>query len=574
MHISLYRKYRPRFFSEVVGQSAAVGLLRSSFLGGRMGHAYLFSGPRGCGKTTVARLLAKVVNCTVPAEGEPCGVCESCRAVASGEHLDVMEIDGASNRGIDQIRELKSHVSLAPFMSGRKVYILDEVHMLTAEAFNALLKTLEEPPASALFIFATTEPHKVPVTIRSRCQHIPFHRISTEDIAGQLQAVAGAEGFAADEAALWEIARSADGALRDALSLAEQAVALGGGALTADAVRNLSGGGGRAELEEWVPLLRTDPAEASGRLKALLERGVSPERFLDTLFTLLRDMWVFSLWDERSFAGVSLSESETAFLRREVPHWTADILRDATSAVASLFQRARWGLRIDVFSGLLMFELVSILTGEARPTGGAAKAQNPPSRPPSPPTQTAQTIKPAPPARPIAAREPAAPRPPADIPAAPVAEQAPEPAIPPAPSVSVDDSEPVPPADLPDLVKGLWANDLSLCAALIDVGISVAEGALVFDCSGASRNARMILESPRAKHLIASLLGVGADEESLSPPEAAVRERKKPERPAGANPTQLDGDMSIEQLSAYLGADLLMARTLAGDESEETEESE
>lgn len=524
-----------------------------------MGHAYLFSGPRGCGKTTVARLLAKVVNCTAPNEGEPCGVCESCRAVASGEHLDVMEIDGASNRGIDQIRELKSHVSLAPFMSGRKVYILDEVHMLTAEAFNALLKTLEEPPASALFIFATTEPHKVPVTIRSRCQHIPFHRISTEDIAGQLGVVAGAEGFAADEAALWEIARSADGALRDALSLAEQAVALGGGALTSDAVKNLSGGGGRGELEEWIPLLRTDPAEASGRLKELLARGVSPERFLDSLFTLLRDMWVFSLWGERSFAGISLSESETTFLRREVPHWSADILRSATSAVASLFQRVRWGLRIDVFSGLLMFELISILTGEARPHGSAA-------RPPSPPAQTAQPIKPAPAAPPAAEREPAAPRPPADIftapaaPAAPDAERAPEPFA--------------PPADLPELIKGLWANDLSLCAALLDVTISVVDGAPVFDCSRASKNARMMLESLRAKHLIASLLGVAAGDDAIPPAEAAVLERKKPERPGGANPTRPDGEMSIEQLSAYLGADLLMTRTIMGEENDETEESE
>ena len=535
-----------------------------------MGHAYLFSGPRGCGKTTVARLLAKVVNCTAPTDGEPCGTCESCRAVASGEHLDVMEIDGASNRGIDQIRELKSHVALAPFMSGRKVYILDEVHMLTAEAFNALLKTLEEPPASALFIFATTEPHKVPVTIRSRCQHIPFHRISTEDIARQLQAVADAEGFAADGAALWEIARSADGALRDALSLAEQAVALGDGALTSDAVRNLSGGGGRAELEEWIPLLRTDPAEASGRLKELLERGVSPERFLDALFTLLRDMWVFSLWGERSFAGVSLSESETAFLQREVPHWSSDVLRNATSSVASLFQRARWGLRVDVFSGLLMFELISILTGETRPTGGAV-------RPPSPPAQTTRLIKPVSPAPPIAEQEPVVPRPPADIPTMPDAEQAPEPFVPPATPASAGDSELVLPVDLPNLIKGLWADDLSLCAALIDVEISVTEGgALVFDCSRASRNAQMMLESPRARHLIASLLGAGAGEGDfppLAPPEAALRERKKPERPAGANPARPDGEMSIEQLSSYLGADLLMARTLTDDEAGDPDEA-
>ncbi len=195
MYVSLYRKYRPQTFSEVVGQDAATNLLRASFLDGRLGHAYLFSGPRGCGKTTAARLLAKIVNCENPTPaGEPCCVCRSCIAVVGGDHMDVMEIDGASNRGIDQIRELKSHVGLASFMGRSKVYILDEVHMLTMEAFNALLKTLEEPPSSVLFIFATTEPHKVPVTIRSRCQHIPFHRIGAEDMVAHLKHIAVLEG--------------------------------------------------------------------------------------------------------------------------------------------------------------------------------------------------------------------------------------------------------------------------------------------------------------------------------------------------------------------------------------------
>ncbi|MDR3353933.1 MAG: DNA polymerase III subunit gamma/tau, partial [Synergistaceae bacterium] len=170
MHVSLYRKYRPVRFKDVVGQDAAVSMLRMSCAEKRLGHAYMFSGPRGCGKTTAARILAKAVNCkNLSGDGEPCCECESCLAIAAGDHLDVMEIDAASNRGIDQIRELKAHVGLAPFTGGVKLYILDEVHMLTMEAFNALLKTLEEPPRSVMFVFATTEPNKVPVTIRSRC---------------------------------------------------------------------------------------------------------------------------------------------------------------------------------------------------------------------------------------------------------------------------------------------------------------------------------------------------------------------------------------------------------------------
>ncbi|MDR3281032.1 MAG: DNA polymerase III subunit gamma/tau, partial [Synergistaceae bacterium] len=360
MHVSLYRRYRPRLFGEVVGQDAANALLRSSFLEQRLSHAYLFSGPRGCGKTTAARLLAKVVNCQAPTpEGEPCCVCDSCRAVASGEHMDVMEIDGASNRGIDQIRELKSHVGLASFMGGMKVYILDEVHMLTMEAFNALLKTLEEPPSSVMFIFATTEPHKVPVTIRSRCQHIPFHRISTERIVSRLCDIARAEAIAAEDSALWEIARNADGALRDAISLFEQAVALGHGGLGMDSVRALFGGGARAEMERWIVEVREHPDDASASLKSALDLGVSPERFLDGLFPLLRDMWAFSLWGEKSFAGASLSEEEKDFIESEAPQWDSSSLRRCAMACASLFPRARFGLKNDVFSGLLLFELLA-----------------------------------------------------------------------------------------------------------------------------------------------------------------------------------------------------------------------
>ena len=175
-----------------------------------MGHAYLFSGPRGCGKTTVARILAKALNCLSPESGEPCCGCRSCQAIAGGESLDVVEIDGASNNSVDEIRELKTHVALAPFSSKYKVYIIDEVHMLSMAAFNALLKTLEEPPSYVVFVLATTEPHKVPVTIRSRCQHIPFHSIGTRRIFDRLRQIVEWEGADAQPEALWEVASVLD----------------------------------------------------------------------------------------------------------------------------------------------------------------------------------------------------------------------------------------------------------------------------------------------------------------------------------------------------------------------------
>lgn len=233
MYISLYRKYRPQTFSDMVGQSAAVSVLQESLKENKLGHAYLFSGPRGCGKTSAARLVAKSLNCqNLSSDYEPCGECSSCIGIALCEHLDVIEIDGASNRGIGEIRDLKSHVNLKPLSAPYKVYIIDEVHMLTEPAFNALLKTLEEPPANVIFLLATTEPHKVPVTIRSRCQHIPFHRISIADMISRIKYVCEKENIIFEDEAVWELARQADGALRDSLSLTEQAVALGRGNLT------------------------------------------------------------------------------------------------------------------------------------------------------------------------------------------------------------------------------------------------------------------------------------------------------------------------------------------------------
>ena len=247
MSVSLYRKYRPQNFAGIIGQPAAVSVLTNSIAKGKVGHAYLFSGSRGCGKTSAARIFAKSLNCSDRQGFEPCGKCSNCTQITAGDSLDVIEIDGASNNGVDSIRGLKENVALSPFNSRYKIYIIDEVHMLSQGAFNALLKTLEEPPEHVIFIMATTEPHKVPVTIRSRCQHIPFHSITPDDIYSRLEYVCKNENITAEPEALREISRQADGALRDALSLLEQAAASGD--VTLKNTEAIFGAGSRPSFE-------------------------------------------------------------------------------------------------------------------------------------------------------------------------------------------------------------------------------------------------------------------------------------------------------------------------------------
>lgn len=249
---TLYRKYRPIQFSQIVGQEHIKRLLKNALEKRMISHAYIFAGPRGTGKTTTARLLAKSLNCEKNQYSEPCNECASCKAIDNGSHLDVIELDAASNRGIDEIRKIRDGVNFSPAMGKYKVYIIDEVHMLTREAFNALLKTLEEPPEHVVFVLATTNPEKIPPTIMSRCQVLEFKNIPTEEIVSRLREISTIEGFDISDAALIKIAKKASGGLRDALSILEQVIRYTGGEVTAQAVDEALGLVSEEVVDEFV----------------------------------------------------------------------------------------------------------------------------------------------------------------------------------------------------------------------------------------------------------------------------------------------------------------------------------
>ena len=354
MSVSLYRKYRPQDFKSVYGQTAAVKIILNSISKSKIGHAYLFSGSRGCGKTSVARIFAKALNCLNPQNFEPCCKCKNCLDITSGNSLDVIEIDGASNNGVDEIRELKTHVTLAPFNSRYKIYIIDEVHMLSAAAFNALLKTLEEPPAYVVFILATTEPHKVPVTIRSRCQHIPFHSISPEDIFKRLNEVCKLENVKAENAALWEIARQADGALRDALSLLEQVIAAGD--VNLKNIEDMLGAGSRPEFERYITQIRSDLSNAYTGIKKMLEAGAAPLRIFEELFALVRDLWLAARYPVM-IDTLGITEDDKDFLRGESKEWPVEKLRRLLEVLVKILAQAKSGIRQDILAGLFVYEL-------------------------------------------------------------------------------------------------------------------------------------------------------------------------------------------------------------------------
>ncbi|UCG34186.1 MAG: DNA polymerase III subunit gamma/tau [Phycisphaerales bacterium] len=292
-YMVLARKYRSRDFDEIVGQPAIATTLRQAIASGRIHHAYLFTGTRGVGKTSMARILAKALNC-LEADGptdKPCAHCEACLAIAEGEDIDVVEIDAASNTGVDNIRELIANANYRPARARFKVYIIDEVHMLSTGAFNALLKILEEPPEHVKFILATTEPQKVPATILSRVQRFDFRSISVDDIAAQLVHILEAEKLSADESVVRRVARQAGGSMRDALSLLDQLLSLGGDRLTPELVDEILPVTYREDLGKLIDAAADEDAGAALRLlDEVLAQGFTLERFCETLIEQLRSL--------------------------------------------------------------------------------------------------------------------------------------------------------------------------------------------------------------------------------------------------------------------------------------------
>jgi DNA polymerase-3 subunit gamma/tau len=316
-YLVLARKYRPSTFSDVIGQGHVVQTLKNSITSGRVGHAFLFCGVRGVGKTTVARILAKSLNCTgrKPDDADPCNKCVSCREISGGYSVDVVEIDGASHTSVENIREINDNIKYPPVASLYKIIIIDEVHMISINAFNALLKTLEEPPAHAKFIFATTESHKVPATINSRCQRFNFRTISTADISSGLSRILEQENLQADSESIYVIAREARGSFRDALSLLDQVIAFSDGPITMGQVSSILGIDGRDGLATLVGMaIGRDSQGALRLLNELFQKGYDPDQFVIDLIQYLRNLIIVATITDggviSSLVDVSQSELE------------------------------------------------------------------------------------------------------------------------------------------------------------------------------------------------------------------------------------------------------------------------
>ena len=301
---ALYRKWRPLEFEDVKGQEHIVTTLKNQIRADRIGHAYLFCGTRGTGKTTVAKIFAKAVNCEHPVDGSPCGECPTCKAIAEGRSMNVIEIDAASNNGVDNIREIRDEVQYSPTEGRYKVYIIDEVHMLSIGAFNALLKTLEEPPAYVIFILATTEAHKIPVTILSRCQRYDFHRISIETIAGRLSQLMEAEHINVEEKAIRYVAKAADGSMRDALSLLDQCIAFYlGQDLKYENVLEVLGAVDTAVFAEMLSyILKADTYACMQLLEQIIMQGRDLGQFVSDFVWYLRNLLLVKTTDDEAKA--------------------------------------------------------------------------------------------------------------------------------------------------------------------------------------------------------------------------------------------------------------------------------
>ena len=326
-YTALYRKFRPQEFEDVKGQDHIVTTLKNQIKYDRIGPAYLFCGTRGTGKTTIAKIFAKAVNCEHPVDGSPCGECPTCKAIAAGTSMNVIEIDAASNNGVDNIREIREEVAYRPTEGKYKVYIIDEVHMLSAGAFNALLKTLEEPPSYVIFILATTEVYKIPITILSRCQRYDFHRISIDTIAARLSDILKAEGVQAEEKAVRYVAKAGDGSMRDSLSLLDQCIAFYlGQELTYDKVLEVLGA---VDTEVFSHMLREIIAGNILNTLSLLERlvieGKELSQFVNEFTWYLRNLLLVKSSDDMEDV-LDMSSENLPLLKEEAQMIEPEVL--------------------------------------------------------------------------------------------------------------------------------------------------------------------------------------------------------------------------------------------------------
>ena len=343
---ALYRAWRPDTFSEICGQDAVTRTLKHQVMSGRVAHAYLFCGTRGTGKTSAAKVLARAINCLNPKGGDPCGECEICRALKQETCMDVVEIDAASNNGVDEIRDLREKIKYPPTLTKYKVYIIDEVHMLSTGAFNALLKTLEEPPKHAVFILATTEPQRLPATILSRCQRFDFHRISLDVIEARLRVVLSGIGRTASDEALSEIARAAEGALRDALSLLDVCLSYTDGEVTGQLARDVLGTAGRGATFDFTDaLIDGDAGRALTQIDEVMRRGGDPQVFIRDVAAHLRAALLAGAVKDGAAELLEVTPEDAARLAEQAKRAGGEAL----SRMLDLFMRAepdtKWATR-------------------------------------------------------------------------------------------------------------------------------------------------------------------------------------------------------------------------------------